>query len=101
MVDSILYPRLRTPSAYGRVKPSALVQASEAASLRKQALSVDPLMNLREIVPMLGNPSYAALYKWIRAGRLKVWRSGLRGQYRTRLSWVTEFIEKNQVTPDE
>jgi hypothetical protein len=98
MADLTRYRRLDTPN--GRYfKPSALVQASEAAQRRKQELSVNPLLNLREIVPMLGFPSYSLLRKWIKNGELKVWRSGIRGHYRVRLSWVAEFLDKNQVTP--
>lgn len=60
---------------------------------QKQALQIDPLMPLREAVPMLGSPSYALLRRWIADGQLRVWRAGGRGQFRIKLSEVQRFID--------
>jgi hypothetical protein len=62
----------------------------------KAALTIDPLMPLREAVPLLGNPSYALLRVWIKTGALRVWRAG-HGHFRVRLSEVQRFLRENEV----
>jgi hypothetical protein len=97
-------PPVKTPVGQ-RVTPTTA--QSVRAAQEKQALVVDPLMPLREAVPMLGNPSYSLLQKWIRTGVLRVWRlpgdrsqkanGAGRGQYRVRLSEVQRFRSENEV----
>jgi excisionase family DNA binding protein len=70
----------------------ALLDQHQKVRDEQAALVVDPLMPLRQAVPMLGSPSYALLRKWIKDGSLRCWRAG-RGQYRVRLSEVRRFIE--------
>jgi excisionase family DNA binding protein len=64
----------------------------------KESLTIDPLMPLREAVPMLGNPSYSLLRKWVKDGTLRCWRAG-HGQYRVRLSEVQRFLTAHEVNP--
>jgi excisionase family DNA binding protein len=60
------------------------------AQEQKQALIVDPLLKLAEVMPLVGSPSYCTLLRWIREGSLRVHRVG-RGHYRVRLSEVQRF----------
>lgn len=71
--------------------PSTLAQTVKAAeSIR--ALAVDPLLPLVRAIPLLGDPSYSLVRKWISDGHLKVWRlPGGRGQFRVRLSEIQRF----------
>ena len=86
---------VKTP-VHQRMTPT-LAQSVRAAE-QKQALVVDPLMKLSEAVPMLGNPSYSLLRRWISTGVLKVWRlPGGRGQFRIRLSEVQRFRTEFEV----
>jgi hypothetical protein len=64
---------------------------AKEAQERKAALVTDPLLALRDCQALLGNPSYPVLKKWIKDGSLRVWRVG-NSHYRTRLSWIEEFI---------
>jgi excisionase family DNA binding protein len=70
----------------------ALLTQHQKVRQEQAALVVDPLMPLRQAVPMLGSPSYSLLRKWIRDGSLRCWRAGT-GQYRVRLSEVRRFID--------
>jgi len=62
----------------------------------KAALTLDPLLPLREAVGLLGSPSYTTLRSWIADGSLRVWRAG-RGHYRVRLREVQRFLAAGEV----
>jgi excisionase family DNA binding protein len=72
---------------------SQTIRAQES----KQAFVVDPLMRLSEAAPMIGNPSYATLLKWIKKGALRVHRVGKLGHMRVRLSEVERFRAAGEV----
>lgn len=71
----------------------ALLDQHQKVREEQAAMSIDPLMPLRQVVGMLGNPSYSLLRKWQKDGTLRCWRAGGRGQFRIRLSEVKRFID--------
>ena len=74
-----------------RQRLTPLVLQSVRQRELKQALLTDPLLPLSEAVPMLGNPSYSTLRKWIKTESLHVWRAG-KGHFKVRLSEVRRFV---------
>jgi hypothetical protein len=78
----------------------SLSRPAQQAQARKEALVRDPLLALRDCQSLLGNPSYPVLKKWIKDGSLRVWRVG-NSHYRTRLSWIEEFIASGNKTNAE
>jgi excisionase family DNA binding protein len=85
-LDSL--PNVKTPI---RTRVTPLMLQTQKQLELKQAMLGDPLMPLSEAAPMLGNPSYSTLRKWIRNGSLHVWRAG-RGHYKVKLSEVRRFV---------
>jgi excisionase family DNA binding protein len=80
-------------------RTNSTLNSAIKANQQKQALVVDPLMRLSEAVPLLGNPSYQLLRKWIKDGSLRVWRAN-GGHYRVRLSEIERFRSANEVSHD-
>jgi excisionase family DNA binding protein len=74
---------------------SMALQALRAQQEREKYV-VDPLLKLSEALPMLGNPGYQTLRRWIRDGSLSVWRVG-RGHMRVRLSEISRFRTAGEV----
>ena len=89
MINLTRIPPLKTSVSQ---RSRALLAQHQKVHDEQAALVVDPLMPLRQAVPMLGSPSYSLLRKWIRDGSLRCWRAGT-GQYRVRLSEVRRFID--------
>jgi excisionase family DNA binding protein len=79
-------------------RPSPLALQFAKSRAQRDAILVDPVLRLREAAEMLGNPSYPTLKRWIDSGALRVLRVG-RGQYRTRLSFVTQFLKEHELVP--
>jgi excisionase family DNA binding protein len=92
-------PTLSHPPVKATVvsRTNSTLNSSIKANQQKQALVVDPLMRLSEAVPLLGNPSYQLLRKWIKDGSLRVWRAG-HGHYRVRLSEIERFRSANEAS---
>lgn len=90
---------MSSPSRIPPVKSSVasrstpLLLSHQRVREEQRLLEIDPLMPLRQVVGMLGNPSYSLLRKWQKDGTLKCWRAGNRGQFRVRLSEVKRFID--------
>ena len=95
MLDQNRVPPVKTSV---RHRSTSLLLQHQKVREQKQALTIDPLMPLREAIGLLGNPSYSLLRKWIADGSLRVWRAG-RGHYRIRLSEVQRFLTSNEVKP--
>src|SRR5258708_7165615 len=79
-------------------RPSPLALQFEKARQQRDAIAVDPVLKLSQAAELLGNPSYPTLKRWIDSGALRVLRVG-RGQYRTRLSFVTQFLKDHELVP--
>jgi excisionase family DNA binding protein len=95
MLDLNRIPPVKTAV---RQRSTSLLLQHQRVREQKQALTIDPLMPLREAVGMLGNPSYSLLRKWIADGTLRCWRAG-KGHYRVRLSEIRRFLSANEVRP--
>ena len=95
MLDQNRIPPVKTSV---RQRSTSLLAQHQRVREQKQALTIDPLMPLREAVGMLGNPSYSLLRKWIAEGSLVCWRAG-KGHYRIRLSEVQRFLAAGEVHP--
>ena len=81
-----------------RQRLTPLVVEAQRVQEQKRQLAIDPLMLLSEAQPLLGNPSYCTLRKWIKTGSLRVWRVG-GGHFRIRLSEIERFLNVNEVQP--
>lgn len=80
-------------------RTASLLAQHQRVREQKQALTIDPLMPLREAVSLLGSPSYTTLRSWIKDGQLRVWRASKGGHFRIRLSEVQRFLAAGEVRP--
>lgn len=83
-----------------RQRRHSLAVPAQQAQDRKQVLMTDPLMLLSEAQPLLGNPSYCTIRKWIADGSLRVWRVGT-SHFRIRLSEIERFLASGEAKNGE
>ncbi len=74
----------------------SLVDQIRLAFEQRNAIAVDPLLKVRDAALLLGNPSYATICSWIKAGALHCHRVG-RGHHKVRLSEIRRFLSAHEV----
>lgn len=75
-------------------------QVQRTLDLQRQLLA-DPLVDIRTAAAALGNISYPTINRFIRGGRLKVFRVGKLGRRKVRLSSLRALLAEgeSQVQP--
>jgi hypothetical protein len=82
-----------------QVKPGArsllAQQVTRALALQNELLA-DPLLDLRTAALAIGGCSYATLNRYVRMGRLKVFRVGKHGKRKIRLSSLRALLAEGE-----
>jgi hypothetical protein len=91
--------------SHSKVLPAArsllAQQISRSLAVQNELLS-DPLIDLKTAAVSLGGCSYATLCRYIRLGKLRVWRLSPRGKRKIKLSSLRALLaegEKGGVQP--